>query len=74
MGRAFVLKGAGCARRPSCEGTAREPGTTHAQAPPGFEIQVEFPMDVTGLMVAMFLLGIVSMTAFYAFLLACEKV
>lgn len=31
-------------------------------------------MDVTGLMVAMFLLGIVSMTAFYAFLLACEKV
>jgi hypothetical protein len=31
-------------------------------------------MDVTGWMVAMFALGIVSMASFYAFLLACEKV
>lgn len=31
-------------------------------------------MDVTVWLVAMFLLGLVSMGAFFAFLLACEKI
>jgi hypothetical protein len=35
---------------------------------------VEFAMDVTGWMIVTFALGLVSMAAFYAFVLACEKV
>ena len=31
-------------------------------------------MDLTLLLVAMFLLGLASMGAFYAFVLACEKI
>jgi hypothetical protein len=31
-------------------------------------------MEITGLLVEMFLLGLISMGAFFAFLIACERI